>query len=39
MGVGVGYDQHLGEHNMHSFALFLILSLINCVNVCTINTI
>lgn len=30
-------DQHLAEHNMHSFALPLILSLINCANVCKIK--
>lgn len=30
-------DQHLAEHNMHSFALSLILSLINCANVCKIK--
>lgn len=30
-------DQHLAEHNMRSFALSLILSLINCANVCKIK--
>lgn len=30
-------DQHLAEHNMHSFALSLILRLINCANVCKIK--